>query len=195
MSIRTAAALLVLTCPAALQMAGPAPASAQVPDADEPRGAPMWSLFDAVGYGGLGFGIGFMMAPKDLGSIGAGAAMIAAGGVAGLVIGARLGRRAEAAVERGEEITPGHRTGVVGGVVLAGATLGAVASIPLLNNQGPGTALGSDEQTVGILVLAGSALGALYVWRNSDGLAPKRVDVAPAVIGGRQVGLGIHLRF
>lgn len=78
---------------------------------------------------------------------------------------------------------------------MAGATLGALAAVPLINGEGEGTPLGSDERTILVTTLAGTMLGALHAWRNADELSRGTVDVAPAFSGGDGYGLRLRTRF
>lgn len=172
-----------------------APVEAQVETAGSRSGIPNWGLWDAVGYGGLGFALAMVsvmgsdcLGPCD-GDLGAIAAL--AGG--GIVAGAVIGGRARRTVSRGEQLSPGHRAAVAAGGVMAGGTLGALASIPLINGEGAGTAFGSDEQTVSLFVLGGAALGVLYVRSKWDGLKQNEISVAPAVLHRARIGLTLRI--
>lgn len=59
-----------------------------------------------------------------------------------------LGGRADRAIADGRAVEGPHRAAVLGGGVLAGGTLGALATVPLINSEGEGTFLGSDETTL-----------------------------------------------
>lgn len=172
------------------------PATAQTSDSPDSGGEIRWSLINAVGYGGLGFGVGLVatwdLEGSDFGPPGAALAVIGATTVAGTVAGAIIGRRARNAIARGRSLSGAHRAAVMGGVVMAGGTLGAVAAVPLINAEGEGTFLGSDERTVTLLVLAGGALGSVYVWKQRDRLAFRSVRLTPVLSGTR--GYGFHIR-
>lgn len=172
------------------------PAAAQTPASPTPDGGVKWSLYDAVGYGALGFGLGLAatwdMEGSGFGPPGAAVAIVGATTAAGIVAGAVIGNRAQRAVAEGRRVDGAHRAAVIGGVVLAGGTLGALAAVPLINSEGEGTALGSDEQTFALLALAGGALGSLYAWKHSDELSSRSIGVAPAV--SESAGYGLRLR-
>ena len=183
----------VLACALALVLVPVARADAQTESAT--RGGPPWGIFDAIGFGGLGFGLGVIaglgMEGDDFGPSDGALVLIGAGTVAGILGGAMIGNRARRARALGQPISAGHRTAVAAGVILAGATLGAIAAVPLINPEGEGTPLGSDEQTFGLLVGAGAALGILYLTAQWDHLDSSAVDVAPAVRDG---GYGLIVR-
>lgn len=151
------------------------------------------------GYGGLGFGLGLAVAwdmeGSDIGPPGTAVAVVGATTAAGIVAGTLIGNRARKTIAEGERIGGGHRAAVIGGVVLAGGTLGALAAVPLINSEGEGTALGSDEQTFALLALAGGALGSLYAWKQSDELSSRSIGVAPAVSGSAGYGLRLRMSF
>ena len=174
------------------------------PTAAQTNGPPMpggmkWSLIDAIGYGGLGFGVGLIttwdMEGSDLGPPGTALAVTAATTVAGTVAGAMIGKRAQNTMAEGGRLGGAHRAAVVGGVIMAGGTVGAVAAIPLINGEGEGTFLGSDEQTVALLVLAGGALGSVFAWKQRDQLAFRSVSVTPALVGIGRYGLHMRVSF
>jgi len=192
-SSRTPRTASPLVLPLLVLLSAPAPAAAQTapPAAD---GA-SWALYDAIGYGGLGFGVALLAAAgmegESFGPPTGALVVVGAGTVVGIVTGAVIGRAAERAVARGRTVGSGHRTAALGGVVLVGTTVGALAAIPLINGEGEGTPLGSDEQTAALTILGGSALGALAAWRMADDFSPAAVHVAPTV--GRE-GYGLRVR-
>lgn len=173
------------------------PAAAQTDALSNPGAGVKWSVIDAVGYGGLGFGLGLAVAwdmeGSDFGPPGTAVAVVGATTAAGIVAGTLIGNRARKTIAEGERLGGGHRGAVIGGVILAGGTLGALAAVPLINAEGEGTALGSDEQTVALMALAGGALGSLFAWMHSDELASRSVSVAPAVFG--RAGYGLRMSF
>lgn len=160
------------------------------------RGAPLhaqsWSFIDLVGYGAAGGGLGFALTVEaDCSDIVCGQTVFTTlGGLAlGAVGGAIIGSRAQSALDRGEALTPGHRNAVAAGTVFAGAALGGVTSFLLINSEGEGTFLGSDEQTFGMLALAGAGLGALYVASQWAELSGQGLELRPAVLSGRRLGI------
>lgn len=177
----------------------PAAVAAQTPGSPVAASPANWSLIDAVGYAGFGFGAG-LAATWDLEGSGFGppdAALVIIGAttVAGAVAGAMTGSRAEQTISEGRRLGGAHRAAVAGGAVLAGATLGAVSAIPLINSEGEGTFLGSDERTVSLLVLTGGALGFLYVRSKWDQLAVRSVSLAPALSASGAFGMQMRARF
>ena len=191
--IRNCNAPLVCT---ALACATASSATAQ-DEAIAPATGPAWGFLDALGYGGLGFGLGVMVGagmPSDnFGPSGTALGVIAGSTIAGVVGGAMIGGRARRALSRDQVISPGHRAAVAGGVVLAGATLGAVAAIPLISSEGEGTPLGSDEQTFSLLAGGGAALGASYLLAQWHHLG-NRVSAAPIIREPGQYGLVLRVR-
>lgn len=172
------------------------PAAAQTDAPPVSTGGMKWTVLDAVGYGGLGFGLGLVAAADmegdGIGPPGSALAVIGATTAAGIVAGAVIGRRGQNRIAEGRPVEGGHRAAVTAGVVMAGATLGALAAVPLVNSEGEGTPLGSDELTVGLTVIAGGVLGSLYAWRHSGELSPRTISVAPAISG--TAGYGMRLR-
>lgn len=155
-----------------------------------------WVLLDAVGYGGVGFGLGLAAAwgieGDDIGPPASALAVVGASTAAGVVAGFLIGRRARNRIADGMPVEGAHRAAVIGGVVGAGAVLGALAAFPLVNGEGEGTPLGSDEQTVLLTTLAGGALGSLYAWKHSDELSGGTLRVTPAI--SRTTGYGLRVR-
>lgn len=188
---------VVVLALAALALVPPAPLAAQSAPRPADDGAP-WVLYDAVGYGGLGFGLGLAAAwgmenDSGFGPPGEALVVLGVGTVAGIVTGAILGSRAGHAVAEGRPLGTGHRAATLAGPVLAGGTLGALAAIPLINGEGEGTALGSDERTVGLLTLAGFAVGSVVAWRLSDELPVRGVQAGPAGDGGYRLRVQMEL--
>ena len=115
------------------------------------------------------------------------------GGGLGTVLGARTASSANRAVAQGRPVGAG-RVGVIAvGTVLGGATLGALASSLLINGEGAGTPLGSDEHTVRVFMLAGATLGVLQLRGSWDSLTG-RVEVTPVVTLDRRVGMVTRVR-
>ncbi len=157
-----------------------------------------WALIDAVGYGGLGFALGFGVGvPLSEGGIGPspGAILTMAGGIiAGTVSGAIIGKRASYRLSRGDSLTSAHRSAVVLGSALAGGTLGALAAIPLISGQGSGTPLGSDEQAFAICAGTGIALGALFGVSRSIPVRRHVVSVAPIIVTRKRMLVAIRIQ-
>ncbi len=134
------------------------PAAAQPEASPTSDGGMKWVLLDALGYGGVGFGLGLAaawgMEGDDFGPPASALAVVGVSTAAGAVAGALIGRRARNRIAEGMPVEGAHRAAVVGGVVAAGAALGALAAVPLVNGEGEGTPLGSDEQTVLLTTLA-----------------------------------------
>lgn len=169
------------------------PAAAQSDAGRATVGSAKWTIVDAIGYAGLGFGLGLMAAWDQEPE--AGRAIVAAAAATGLLTGGLIGHRAGSIINGGGQLNGAHRTAALAGAVMAGATLGALAAVPLINPDGEGTFLGSDEQTVMTLVLAGVVLGSVFAWRNRRELAFRNMDVMPARFGDGHYGLGVRLRF
>lgn len=166
------------------------------------RGAPLhaqsWSFIDMVGYGAAGGGLGLALTVEaDCSDFVCGQTVFTTlgGAVLGAVGGAIVGSRAQDALNRGEALTPVHRNGVAAGTVLAGAALGGLTSFLLINSEGEGIFLGSDEQTFGMLALGGAGLGALYVASHWAELSGEGMQLRPAVFPGRHLGIQGRLEF
>jgi hypothetical protein len=160
-------------------------------------GGGKWRLLDAVGYAGLGFGAG-VLANLSTPTTGSGEVTILAtvgtATIGGLVTGAVVGRRAEQSLSRGDALGTGQLVAFAGGAVLGGATLGALAAVPIIAPDGEGTVLGTDEQTFAILVGAGAVLGSLYVWRHWNRLTRGMIEITPATDGKGHYGLRLHIQ-
>lgn len=174
-------------------------ADAQSPQPTHATVSTKWVLLDAIGYGGLGTAVGVMVAAGTASSCGFGpcdgAVMAVFGGaIAGAVGGAAIGIHARRTLARGDQLTPGHRTAVIAGELLAGSTLGAIASIPLINGDGSGTPLGSNERTLGLLTLGGTAIGGIMAMRSANELSGPHVTISP-IVGARRYGLDARLAF
>jgi hypothetical protein len=155
-------------------------------------------LIDGLGYGGLGFGLGLVAAwdieGTEIGPPDEAVALVAVTTAAGIIGGALLGRSANRALAAGRPLGVGHRTAVLAGAVLAGATLGALAAVPLINPEGEGTPLGTDEATVTTLAIAGAAVGSLFALTQARRLAAGRVELMPSFPGDGGVGLRVRVR-
>ena len=156
-----------------------------------------WGLYDAVGYGGLGFALGLVaawdMEGTGLGPPAAALAVVGAATAAGIAGGAVLGRRASRSVASGEPVSGAHRAAVLAGGVLAGGTVGALASIPLINGDGEGTPLGSDERTVALMIGAGLAAGAVFAVSRRQELAGRRITIVPEASTAGGYGIRVRL--
>lgn len=175
------------------------PAVAQLETTTASDDGARWGVVDAIGYGGLGFGLGLAatwdMEGSGFGPPGAALVAIGASTVLGTVAGAMIGARAQRAIVAQGELEGVHRAAVIAGAIMAGGTLGALAAVPLVNGEGAGTFLGSDEQTVTVLVLVGSALGSLYVWRHRGDFSSSRFSLAPVMSEGGEYGLRVGVTF
>jgi hypothetical protein len=207
--------------------AGPAPVGAQVDDALHGGGGLKWVVADAIGYGGLGFGLGVLVARAversggapvqpaasvqlsggsytshyGLGNLDLGygpdgttLALVAAATMVGAVAGGMVGLDARRIATGGGRVEGLHRTAVLGGGVLAGGTMGALAAVPLVAGPGEGTPLGSDEQTVALLVGSGAFMGALFVRKYRHELGTKSISVTPSSVG-RGVAVQVRVRW
>lgn len=172
------------------------PATAQSNGTSGSSDGAKWGLIDGLGYGGLGFGLGvaatWNMESNHFGPPGEALVIIGASTVAGTILGAVVGSRAQRTITAGRSLEGPHRIAVIGGAVTAGGTLGALASIPLIEGQGEGTVFGSDEQTFTLLGLAGGVLGALYVWKHRNEFSSRNVSLTPVIT--RVAGYGLRIR-
>ena len=174
-------------CFAALMLFLPSSASGQ-----------SWRTLDAFGYGALGAvaGAAATLEADCSGYICATHFVGVFGGFAvGAVSGASMGGRADDAVAQGRPVHGVHRGGVALGTLLAGSALGAVASVPLINGEGSGTFLGSDEQTVTVLAVLGAGLGALHVGRRWGELTGTTFEIGPTAVDSGRPGVLARLRF
>lgn len=161
-----------------------------------------WAFINSLGYGALGMGTGilvtheadctgggFVCIPGELvvGTLGG----LAIGGVTGAIIG----RRANDAVGSGEPLSPSHRAAVTLGTASAGAMLGMAAAAILINPEGEGTFLGSDETTATLFSLVGAGSGLYYVGSRWDQLTGDAVRFRPALLEEGRPGVVARLRF
>jgi hypothetical protein len=177
-------------------------ASAQDVSQPQPRSSiGRWGLIDAVGYGGVGLVAGYAFAiatmadgdwvPSD-GAIMAIPALTAVGMLAGAVVG----HNASSRLRNGEPLGGGSRFAVTAGAVLAGATLGAALSYPLIAPpEREGTPLGSDESTVALMMGVGAAIGTAYVLHHSGDFDDVRVSVAPIRTRDAAYGIRVAVRY
>ena len=124
------------------------------------------------------------------------------GAALGLALGARMSTAANRAVAEGRRVQGAHLAGLSVGTVLGGATLGLVAGALLVNPTGEGTILGSDEQTLTLLALAGGTLGVLHLRRSWPRLTgatgapdPTLFDVNPVALVHGRLGMTARIRF
>ena len=161
-------------------------------------GAQASRVLTGVGYGALGMAAGiaatsgstcegFVCIPDEM----VVAALI--GGGIGTFLGAGAAASANRAVGEGRPVGGGRVAAIAVGTVLGGATLGALASSLLINGEGSGTFLGSDERTVTLFMLAGTALAGLQLRRNWGRLTG-RVDVQPILTMDGRAGLATRVR-
>jgi hypothetical protein len=157
-----------------------------------------WVVMDAIGYGGLGTVVGMALALSSyscpFGPCDGAAMSVVGGAVAGAIGGAAIGIHARRTLAKGEQLGAVHRAAVLAGAMISGTTLGAVASFSLINGDGSGTPLGSDETTFGMLTLGGTAIGAILAARSANELNNPRVTISPAIGAGRY-GLDARLAF
>lgn len=202
-------ALLVVASSTALPAQSPGPARAVVrdtmlaPPSSQPSRAkpPLpWSFVDAVGYGGLGFGVGFglsfvVASDASLDDLGAVIATIGVSTVAGIAGGTAIGRTANRRVLDGRPVGSELQAAALAGAVFGGATLGALAAIPLIEGEETGTPLGSDEATFGITTGVGALLGALYATKYAATLPVAGITAVPTVAAHGRVGFRISAKF
>ncbi len=165
--------------------------------------SPQSSRFlNALGYGITGGSLGlaatanatctgeFICIPGEM------VAATLGGTVLGLVLGSRVASGANRAVAEGRPVSGGRLAALGFGTVVGGATLGLLVGAVLTNPSGEGTILGTDEQTLSILALAGGTLGVLQLRRNWGRLTGGGVlDVSPlATVHGRP-GVVVRARF
>ena len=160
-----------------------------------------WTLWDALGYGAIGALASYAVAwEADEG----GEAILLGGTVGSIVLGAALGSSVKRRINSGRPVGGGRATAALLGVAGAGATVGALASVPLINGESgsapgveEGTPLGSDETTFALLAGTGAALGVWYALRHADELRSPRVTVGrrPTDDGGHAYALGMRLSF
>lgn len=169
-------------------------AFAQEPTRAQAReGGGRWTLIDAVGYGGVGFLAGLAAAWDQ--EIGPAVGTIALGSVAGVVAGAAIGHNASSRIRDGEPLGGASRFAVSVGTIFAGASLGACAAVPLINDEGSGTPLGSDESTLAILMGTGTLLSAWYLRRHTAEFNGARLRVTPIRTIDSAYGLRVAVRF
>ncbi len=155
-----------------------------------------WAWVDALGYGGAGAALGVAANwNRSLDDLGTGIVVTGALAGAGVALGAYVGSRADRALDRGEPLGAGHRGAVVGGSVMAGATLGALGSAAFINSEGEGTPFGSDESTFALFAAGGAALGGLFAWWRRDDLRPRPPPVAPYLDVEGRPGVRLSVRF
>jgi hypothetical protein len=155
----------------------PAPLGAQEPTPAPPRRAAHWGLMSGLGYMGLlgtaGAGIGALS--DNIEGVLGGAAL---GGVVGLVAGGAAGRATSDDINEGRAVPPARARVVLVGTLFAGLPIAYATSFLLINGRDASdTPLGSDESTVAILMGAGVAFGAYYLYRHGGELSAPRVTV------------------
>ena len=158
-----------------------------------------WIVADALGYGALGFMAGgavgiIATSGRDCGFGPCMGAVLTAlgGGILGSAGGAILGVNAREAAAEGRGITRGPQAAMELGAVVGGLTLGALISSTMINGDGPGTPLGSDEMTFWSLTGAGAVAGGWFVASKRHQLG--RIRLSPGV-GARRYGLNARLSF
>jgi hypothetical protein len=129
-------------------------------------------------------------------SIESGVTIFAAGLVGGAVVGWMIGDRAEDGLDQGESLSGGHKNALRVGTVMAGAGVGALASVLVINaDEGAGQSEPNDGATFGYFVAGGAALGALTQVLLESRLEPAAVEPRIAIgPGGRtQLVVGLDL--
>ena len=74
-------------------------------------------------------------------------------------------------------------------------TLGASAAVPLINGEGEGTPLGSDESSLAMLMGGGTLLGVWYLRRHSGELDGARLGITPIRTRDSAYGLRVSVRY
>lgn len=159
-------------------------------------------FLNIVGFGAVGGGVG-ALATSGAECSGTGFICIPAefvmatigGAVAGMLVGNSVASSANRTVGEGRSPGTASLTALSVGSALGGAALGALAGGMLVNDDGTGTFLGSDEQTIVITGLAGAALGILQLSRRWEALTGHAVEVRPTVAGGGRAGVNLTVRF
>ena len=158
-----------------------------------------WIVADALGYGTLGFVVGaatgaVLTSGEDcgFGPCAEPVLMALGGGLLGMAGGGALGINARRSAAAGVPISSGHSAAMKIGGALGGATLGALISLTMINGDGSGTRIGSDEATFFSLTGAGLVTGIWFV--GSHGRELDRLTVTPSV-GAKRYGLNAQLNF
>lgn len=116
-----------------------------------------WTETSTLGYGAAGFGLTLWACWScDYEAI----LLILGGGVAGSVIGYKIGGAAEGAARRGEPLTAGQLWGARFGTVTGIAALGTGLSALIIDGT-EGNEEGDDERLLVTLTLLGAGLGVL----------------------------------
>jgi hypothetical protein len=120
-------------------------------------------------------------------SIESGLAVFAVGLTGGAIAGWLIGGRAEEQLAEGEALSGRHKNAVRAGTVMAGAAVGALAAMFIINGEeAGGSGSASDEAILGGFVAGGAALGVvtqvLLESRLEPGPARGRLVIGP---GGR----------
>ncbi len=122
------------------------------------------------------------------------AAMLA-GVIGGAITGAAINSSAQRKIDSGKPLGGGHLAALSVGTVLGGATLGAIASGLIVNSDGSGTFLGSDERTFAIMTAAGAGLGVIILRKHWGRLTGRGVQARPAILNGGRPGVVASIRF
>lgn len=168
---------------------------AQPSSSSAPTRVAPWAAINAVGYGGAGLAIGVAALTQSASGYGGDALTAAVFMGGGVVGGFALGRRASAQLRARRPIGRWHQVGVSSGAVLAGGVLGAIAAVPLINSDGEGTALGTDEATLAKTVGVGSGVGLLFALTQQRALRANRVAVVPYHDARRAAGVRVIVQF
>ena len=183
---------LVVRCCFALLVCS-ASAEAQEPKADRVSHAP-WPVINAIGYGGVGFGLALANEVNSNHQFHTSILVIAGSGALGVGAGIVLGINTNNAIAERGIVPIGLRAASLAGSVLAGATLGTLVYIPLIDNSSE--ARGKNKRTFRITTGTGAAVGALFAASQYRGLTTaRRVAVAPYYKGQGAAGLRITMTF
>lgn len=159
-------------------------------------------LLNGIGYAALGGTLG-IAATAGSGCSGSGLCILPdgmipamlAGVVLGGIGGAAINSSAQRTISSGEPLSGGQLAALSVGTVLGGAVLGMVAAGALINGDGTGTFLGSDERTAALMTAAGAGFGVFCLHRQWGKLTGRNVHVQPAVLNDGRPGVVASIRF
>lgn len=117
------------------------------------------------------------------------------GSLVGMIAGNALAGSANRSVQEGGRPGPGTLAALSVGSALGGAAAGVLFGGLLVNGEGSGTFLGSDEQTLLIAGLAGATLGIVQISRRWGVLTGRPVEIRPVVEPTGRTGVNLTVRF
>lgn len=182
---------LALAVLALLHLVLAAPVEAQAP-----------RFLNILGYGAVGgaagalatvgaecSGSGFICIPAEfvVATIG--------GSLVGMIAGNALASSANRAVDEDSRPGSGTLAALSLGSALGGAAVGVLFGGLLIDGEGSGTFLGSDEHTLLITGLAGATLGIVQIARRWGALTGHSVEVRPVLDPAGRTGLNLTVRF